>query len=186
MKRLLTYVGIFLALSGSLPTNAQPATSMQELRNLQELSAQARLNKLPIMLMFGAEWCEYCELLREEVLDPMAAGGLYEGKVVLMRHVGVDEPDPLIDWEGKPIQKSRWAYRLDADLTPTILFFDGQGKEVAPRIVGIAEITLFTNVIHRNLNIAYRNMGLDKRIPPTAELLEIQQTKQNLNRESNE
>lgn len=146
----------------------------KELQNLQTLGAQSQSQQLPILLMFGAQWCEYCELLNETVFEPMGLGGLYEGKVVLMRHVGVDEAAPIPNWEGELINKSKWAYELNADLTPTVLFFDGRGNEVAPRIIGIAEITQYTAVIHRNINIAYRNMGLDKQIPVTPELLQIQ------------
>ncbi|WP_319380490.1 thioredoxin fold domain-containing protein [Thiomicrorhabdus sp.] len=174
-RRILTF-GLWLSALTviSNPASARPFTGIEELENLQALAVQSQQQQLPIMLMFGAEWCEYCEQLRQEVLDPMVAGGLYEGKVVLMRHVGVDERAPLLEWSGHSVKKADWAYQLDADLTPTILFFNSRGQEVAPRIVGIAEITLFTNVIHRSLNIAYRNMGLDKQIPPTAELLEKQ------------
>ena len=159
-------------------TQAGAKGPFKELQNLQSLGQESEQLQLPIMLMFGAEWCEYCEQLNEYVFNPMMMSGLYEGKVVLMRHVGIDIDTPIPDWQGQPLQKAKWAYQLDADLTPTVLFLDGKGKEVAPRIVGIPEITMFTGVIHRNLNIAYRNMGLDKQIPATAELLEQQSIKQ--------
>jgi len=155
-------------------TQASAKGPFKELQNLQSLGQESEQLQLPIMLMFGAEWCEYCELLNEYVFNPMVLGGLYDGKVVLMRHVGVDEDEPVPDWNGELIKKSKLAYKLDADLTPTVLFVDANGKEVAPRIVGIPEITLYTSVIHRNLNIAYTNMGLNKRIPVTPELLEQQ------------
>jgi len=142
--------------------------------NLQTLGHTAQQQNLPIMLMFGAQWCEYCELLVEEVLDPMMLSGLYEGKVVLMRHVGIDERAPIPDWNGTLIKKSKWAYQLNADLTPTVLFVDGSGREVAPRIIGISAITLYSQLIHQNLNTAYKNMGLNKQIPATPELLEKQ------------
>lgn len=159
-------------------SQASSKGAFKELDNLQTLAAESQQKSLPIMLMFGAEWCEYCEVLNEHVFEPMVLGGIYEGKVVIMRHVGVDEDAPIPDWQGNLIKKSKWAYQINADLTPTVVFFDGNGREVAPRIVGIPEITLFTGLIHQNLNIAYQNMGLSLRIPPTAELLEIEQKNQ--------
>lgn len=158
-------------------TQAGSKGDFKELQNLQTLGQKSDQLELPIMLMFGAEWCEYCEVLNEFVFNPMVIGGLYDEKVLLMRHVGVDEDDPIPDWNGQLINKAKWAYKLNADLTPTVLFFDGSGKEVAPRIVGVQEITMYGGVIHQNLNIAYKNMGLDKQIPVTPELLE-QQTQQ--------
>jgi thioredoxin-related protein len=133
------------------------------------------------MLMFGAEWCEFCQQLVEEVFNPLAMRGNYDGKVVLMRHVGVDEQERIPGLDGEPIKKSQWAYKLNADLTPTVIFIDGRGKEVAPRIVGIANIHMYAGVIHRNLNIAYEKMGNPLRIPATPELYEKQLQKQLLN-----
>lgn len=162
-------------------TQAKPDGSFKELQNLQTLGEQSKQLELPILLMFGAEWCEYCHVLTENVFEPMMLSGLYEEKAVLMRHVGVDESALIPDFSGKPIKKSKWAYQLNADLTPTVLFLDGNGKEVAPRIVGIPEITMFSGVLHKNLNIAYQNMGLDKRIPATPELLEQQALQSKIN-----
>ncbi len=157
-------------------SNTPPAQHSQfkEVNNLQALGALSTQKQLPILLMFGAESCEYCKLLVSDVLEPMALSGLYDGKVVIMRHVGIDEPEPIPDWNGKPIQKSKWAYQINADLTPTVLFVDATGKEIAPRIIGISEITLYTGLIHQRLNTAYQNMGLTKKIPATPELLYLQ------------
>lgn len=175
-----------MLLSFTLASYAQKAdagktASFQELQNLQQLAEEAKQTGLPIMLMFGAEWCEFCEQLVEEVFNPMSMRGNYDGKVVLMRHVGVDEQQTIPGLGGEPIKKSEWAYALNADLTPTVIFLDGDGREVAPRIVGISNIHMYAGVIHRNLNIAYRNMGLTLRIPATPELYEIQLQKKSLN-----
>ncbi|CAN8139396.1 thioredoxin family protein [Thiomicrorhabdus sp. 6S2-11] len=151
--------------------------SLAELQNLQTLGAEAKTKQLPILLIFSAEWCEYCEVLKEHVLHPMSINGMYEGKVVFLRNVGIDEPEPIPDWHGNPIKKSKWAYQINADLTPTVVFFDGNGKEVADRIIGISEVGLFASLVHVRINQAYANMGLTKRIPATPELLEQQQAR---------
>ncbi|VAW46049.1 hypothetical protein MNBD_GAMMA04-252 [hydrothermal vent metagenome] len=146
----------------------------KEVVNLQALGELSHKKQLPILLMFGAKSCEYCNLLIQEVLEPMALSGLYDGKVMLMRHVGVDEPSPIPSWTGALLKKSQWAYALDADLTPTVLFVNGRGEEVAPRIIGVPEIILYSGLIHQHLNMAYQNMGLEKHIPATPELLYLQ------------
>lgn len=148
--------------------------AFKELQNLQQLAQQSKQTGLPIMLMFGAQWCEFCGLLEEEVLDPMAMNPNYDGKAVLMRHVGVDEQALIPGFDGKPIKKSQWAYQLNADLTPTVIFMNGNGREVAPRIVGISNIELYAGIIHRNLNMAYEKMGTPFRLPATPELYEQQ------------
>lgn len=146
----------------------------KELTNLQQLGAKSDQSGLPILLMFGATWCEYCQVLIEQVFEPIARGGNYDNKVVLMRHVGVDEQTLIPDFNGKLIKKSEWAYQLDADLTPTVLFLNGRGQEVAPRIVGITNTYLYAGLIHQKLNIAYKNMNNPYRIPVTPDLYEQQ------------
>lgn len=174
IKRLVSFMialalTLFFTLQGAYAKNH---TGFSELSNLQMLAQKAERLQLPIMLVFGAQWCEYCEQLNEFVFNPMVLGKLYEERVLLMRHVGVDEPEPIYNWRGKLINKANWAYEINADLTPTVLFFDAKGQEVAPRIVGIPEVTLYMGLIHERLNTAYKNMGLNKQIPVTPELLE--------------
>ena len=178
--RVMSLTGVFSVLFALmlLAPKTHAKGSLIELENLQTLSEKSQQSSLPIMLIFGAEWCEYCQVLNEFVFDPMMLSKMYEGKVVIMRHVGVDEEASIPDWQGNLINKSNWAYQINADLTPTVLFFDANGKEVAPRIIGISELNLVTSLIHQNLNIAYKNMGLSKRIPFTAEQLEMQQQNQ--------
>jgi thioredoxin-related protein len=163
-----------------MPVHAGSNKHFAELNDLQALGIESKQTELPIMLMFGAEWCEYCELLVEQVLEPMAYGGLYEDKM-LMRHVAIDDDEPIKGFNGQLIKKANFAYQRDADLTPTVLFLDGYGNEVGPRIVGIQEVTLFTNVIHRSLIIAYKTMGSKTEIPVTVELLEQQVRDRKLN-----
>lgn len=165
---------ISLFASSIQPAYATSNGHFKELQNLQQLAQTSKQTGLPILLMFGAEWCEFCTELIEQVLEPMAMGQNYDGKVLLMRHVGVDQHDKIPGFDGELIEKSKWAYQLNADLTPTVLFLDSSGKEVAPRIVGITNTHLYAGIIHRNLNIAYKNMNNPYRIPVTPELYELQ------------
>ncbi|MDG6774590.1 thioredoxin family protein [Thiomicrorhabdus sp. ZW0627] len=179
MTAFVLCTSLLAGYSGNVYSNRDGA--FKELENLQQLAEESNRTGLPILLMFGAEWCEFCEQLVEEVFNPMAMRGNYDGKVVLMRHVGVDEQALIPGLDGEPIKKSRWAYQLDADLTPTVIFIDSRGREVAPRIVGISNIHMYAGVIHRNLNIAYEKMGNPLRIPSMPELYEKQLRQKSLN-----
>lgn len=151
---------------------ANPQVKIKELNNLQQLSVESKQNNLPILLSFGAEWCEFCEQLKDEVLDPMALGGQYEGKYVYLRYVSIDDPDPIPGFNGTDVIKADWAEAYGSDLTPTVLFIDGEGKEVAPRIVGISNIELYSAMIHRALNTAYKNMNNPLTIPAMPEQMQ--------------
>lgn len=171
-------VALLSALALGLPQSSQAGSNehFKELNDLQALAERSQQSRLPIMLMFGAEWCEYCQELTEQVFAPMAMSGIYDDRVVHMRHVGVDEHAPIPGVDGELIKKEEWAYRLNADLTPTVLFLNGNGQEVAPRIVGVSNTHLYAGLIHQKLNIAYRNMGNPFRLPATPEqyLLQLQ------------
>lgn len=148
------------------PSAKADSSPLKELDNLETLAQTARKTDLPIMLTVGAQWCEFCHILRDEVLEPMALGGEYEGKYMYMRYLSIDDRHDIPGIDGKPMNKNKWAYQYNADLTPTVLFIDGNGKEVADKIVGISNIELFSALIHSRLNQAYKNMGNPLRIAP--------------------
>lgn len=176
------FLSLALLIAATLPNpiKAGELGAFQELQNLQTLGAQSRQSGLPIVLMFGAEWCEFCQVLTAAVFSPMAMSGDYEGKVAYLRHVGVDEPERIRGFEGEWLKKSQWAYQLDADLTPTTLFLDGHGREVAQRIVGISTLEMYAGLIHDRLNQAYKAMGNPLRIPVTPEKYQQQLRRQRI------
>ena len=153
----------------SAASASQKLKIIPELQNLQTLGEQARQKNLPILLAFGAEWCAFCHQLRDEVLNPMMLSGRYEGKYMYMRYVSLDDRNPIPGFDGKPIRKDQWGESYGVDLTPTVLFIDGNGNEVAPRLVGIANIELYAAMIHKALNTAYSKMGNPLRIPAMPE-----------------
>ena len=168
MRFILILLLLFGLLSGC-ETRAADSNKIKELTNLHDLAKQAREANLPIMLAVGAEWCGFCDVLKEEVLDPMALGELYEGKYMYFRYISIDDHDTIAGINNQPITKEDLSNRFDADLTPTIIFIDGYGKQVAPNIVGIVDVYTYTILMHKNLNIAYDNMQNPLRIPSIAE-----------------
>ncbi len=142
---------------------------IKELTNLHQLAQQAKQTNLPIMLSFGAEWCDFCHLLNTEVLNPMALGKLYEGKYMYMRYVSIDDDQPIPGIDNQPIIKDTWSDEYNVEVTPTVIFINGDGQEVAPQIVGITDIDEFSTLIHQSLNTAYQNMNNPLRIPDFAD-----------------
>lgn len=179
--RHLTKLSILLFAFVALPSQAQSkndtanGTKMPELTQLQNLAKTAAEKKLPIMLMFGATYCEFCHTLRTEVLDPMTLSGLYEGQYLLMRHIVLDKKRTIPGFDGQPLSMQTWAQKINADLTPTTAFFDSTGKEIAPRIVGISNLEMYTALVHQRTNLALEKLNNPIRLPSTPE--ELQQQK---------
>jgi len=114
----------------------KPATSFKS--DGQESIDEQR----PIMIFVTQHGCQYCQLLRLQVLYPMIRGGELNAKAIL-REVSLDDGDSIVDFSGDSISGSEFAERYSAELTPTLLFLDGNGREVAGRIVGISNIEYY-------------------------------------------
>ncbi|OOZ39327.1 hypothetical protein BOW53_11970 [Solemya pervernicosa gill symbiont] len=109
---------------------------MTPAQNLQADAANARAQGLPILLVFSAAHCPFCDLLDEEILKPMMISGDYTDKVIL-RNVDLDEYDTITDFEGRKSDPASLAQQYDINMTPTMLLLDPRGRELVKRIRGI-------------------------------------------------
>ncbi len=110
-----------------------------------DLYRDARLSehkRLPLLLLFSAEYCGFCTRLMEEFLIPMHRSGEYRDKV-LIRELKLDSYETVRDFENRPTMPEDLAYRYNISVTPTILFLDHQGKELTRRMVGLGTADFF-------------------------------------------
>ena len=110
--------------------------------DLQQEGRQAQSRQLPIMLTFSADDCSYCELLEEDFLQPMLLSGEY-GDRAIIRKLILDDGSSVSDFSGRETEATRLSDQYRVFVTPTILFIDGEGRELAERIVGINTPELF-------------------------------------------
>jgi thioredoxin-related protein len=110
--------------------------------DLQQLGTQAISRELPILLTFTSIICSYCELLEQDFLQPMLLSGEYHDKVMI-RKLELGPGASVTDFNGRKIMASELSSRYRVFVTPTLLFVDGNGKELAERIVGINTPELF-------------------------------------------
>ena len=110
--------------------------------DLHREGRQAEAACVPLLLEFAAEHCEYCTLLEEEVLDPTLLNRDYERRV-LMRKVVIDRSGKLRDFNDTPVNATELASRYKVFVTPTLLFLDSQGRELAERMVGVTTLEFY-------------------------------------------
>lgn len=110
--------------------------------DLQQQGRQAQSRQLPIMLTFSADDCSYCELLEEDFLQPMLLSGEYRDRAIIRKLI-LDDGSSVSDFSGRDIEATRLSDQYRVFVTPTILFIDGEGRELAERIVGINTPELF-------------------------------------------
>jgi len=116
----------------------------------------------PIAIFVTRQGCQFCQLLREQVLHPLIGAGELS-QCVILREVSLDDGFVMQDFRGRETSGRDFADRYNAAMTPTILFLDGEGREVTDRIVGIS-------------NLEYYGFYFDKAIQAaTAELLKARE-----------
>jgi thioredoxin-related protein len=110
--------------------------------DLRIVAARAERERLPILLVFSALHCEYCKQLEEAFLEPMRRSGHYTDRIII-RKLHLDNGSRVIDFTGRRVAATVLSDRYRVFVTPTILFLDAAGREVAERMVGINTPEMF-------------------------------------------
>jgi len=113
-----------------------------EARDLGVDSGRSRDIGIPILVVVTREQCGYCALLKREVIVPMILSGEYEDRVII-RELNIDDRGEVTDFGGRRVSPFAVADRYGALLTPTVLVLGPDGREVAPRVVGVNNVQMY-------------------------------------------
>ncbi len=119
-----------------------PPVTIIESKDLAADAKVARERKLPIMLFFSQSSCPYCEVMKETYIKPMLRSGWDKDRVII-RMVMTDNMGSVRDFSGASISADQFTSRYKAYMTPTLAFVDANGKELAPRLMGIGNEYFF-------------------------------------------
>lgn len=109
---------------------------IQELRSFRQIAMQARKEKKVILIEFSTPWCEYCEALEQQVLEPLILSNQYHDSVII-RKLEINDYSSVIGFDDKKYETEEVAMQYKINLYPTLVFFDANGNEISHRIVGI-------------------------------------------------
>lgn len=115
------------------PTSAShtPLPSPQSLRQAAQDAVQ---RGHPLVVMTTLEGCPYCDVVRNHHLLPLVRTGEAVAVQVDVR----DTRRHLRGFDGELTSPADQASAWKARFTPTVLFFDENGQEIAERLVGVA------------------------------------------------
>jgi len=133
------------------------ATGVPLARDLTLAGRQAERACVPLLLEFAADDCEYCTLLEEEILNPTLLNRDYEQRV-LMRKLVLDRSTRLHDFSGQSIDASVLASQYEVFVTPTLLFVDSKGRELAERMVGVTTLDFYGGYLDQALDVAQEKL----------------------------
>lgn len=115
-------------------------------------AAASRRERLPILLFFDRDECPYCEQALREYLVPFSRDE-WRGKA-LFRQVGIDRPDPVLDFRGARTTHQALAERYGVFLSPTVLVVDANGLPLGEPIVGLLTVDFYGAYIDNALKAA--------------------------------
>lgn len=154
--RLTAAASLFAALSAGA---AVPLAS-----NLSDAGRQALSGCKPLLLEFSALACDYCRLLETEILNPTLLNRDYDDRV-LMQKLLVDHPEKIRGFNGKPVTPEQLAGRYRVFVTPTLLFVDDRGRELAERMVGVTTLDFYGGYLDNALETAQEKLRQEERCP---------------------
>jgi thioredoxin-related protein len=137
-----TFIATILCL---LSFQAAADSSVVVIPRATDLSQDAVIadkKRIPILVLFSAEYCEYCKIVETEFLKPMIYSGDYKDKVII-RMLRIDEPETLRNFQGKEVTVDEFAQQENAFLTPTLKLYDSSGTETVPNMVGINTVDFY-------------------------------------------
>ena len=122
-------------------------------RDLQADARLAREQGVPLLLMFSAPYCEYCQRMEEDFLQPMLVSGDYDGRV-LIRKLSLSPGARVEDFDGRRVYAEKIASRYRVWVTPTVVFLDGDGRELTERLVGLSTPDFFGGYLDQAIESA--------------------------------
>ena len=132
-------LGLGLAILAWIAT-AGAAVRSDELSFATDLTRDAevaREKRIPILILFVAPNCPYCERVRQEFLLPMQRNPEYANKVIF-RQLYLKSGKALLDFDGKKTSHSQFGSRHKIKFTPTVKLFDADGNSLGEPLVGLS------------------------------------------------
>lgn len=122
--------------------------------SLRAAAQAAQSRGEPLVVMTTLAGCPYCELVRSRYLGPMRRD---EGLAAVQLDV-LDRQSPLQDFAGSTRTPAEVVQGWGARFTPTVLFFDANGRELAERLVGVASADFYGSYLEQRLAIARQRL----------------------------
>ena len=153
-----------LVASAPAQAAANARVQVETLTNLKADASLAQRQRTPILIAFFASYCEWCERVEQEFLRPMLLSGEYGDKVII-RKLETDSYGHITGLDGKLVQPGQFSHQYDAYFTPTLVFIDHHGKELAERMIGLTTPEMYGGYLDNAIDQAlfrYRAQSADE------------------------
>ncbi|HEB96399.1 MAG TPA: thioredoxin family protein [Sedimenticola thiotaurini] len=112
------------------------STGVAALEPVMDWSREAsRAGERPILLIFTADDCSYCERLERQVIAPELRAGRLQKKA-LVRRFDIHRGGKIVDFDGDPVRSRIFVSRYQVFATPTVVLLDQRGALLTTPLVG--------------------------------------------------
>jgi len=133
MKQILGQC-IFLLLMACTSASAIEREDMQTLDLSADGHALAGGQRILLLILTRSD-CQYCHALMQNVILPLQKSGVWDARVIL-RELQLDTSPAILNFSGQSVSAQALAESYGHPFTPSILFLDRCGREVALRHTG--------------------------------------------------
>lgn len=155
MIRLFTLLS-FTFLVGNVFAGIPLAQDLKSEYNSTGLSTGGQ-EKVVLMLVSQPN-CTYCVQITEEIIRPMIISGRYNS-TTLFSELEINTGRKIKDFTGQQVDASDFARRYDAWATPTLLFLDKNGNQLANKMVGINTVELYGYYVDKALRDSFNQLN---------------------------
>lgn len=134
-----------------------PPVTIIPARDLQADAQLAQQRGLPILLYFASDYCSYCRYVEESQIKPMLRNHDYDAKV-MVRRVNLSNARELVFVNGKRLSADQLASLYQAPMTPTLVFINADGQEIAPRLVGVTSEDFYGGDLDNSIDTALQHL----------------------------
>lgn len=150
---LFTLFIFFLATSFVSANN-----KLEDVTDFQALAKEMKEKNIGLLLEFNAAYCHFCLQLEEDILNPMLISGDYDDRI-LIKKLALDSNAPIIGFNGEKTSGAKFARELNVELTPTLVFLDYKGNEIAERMLGINTPEMYGAYVDASIEEAEKLLG---------------------------
>lgn len=118
-----------------LPLASPAAEALPAAAALDAEAAAAARAGGPLIVIFSRADCRFCQAVKRDYLQPLAADPRY-GKRVVIRELRQDSDAALRDFAGRPTTHAAFAAAEKVKLVPVVAFYGPGGRQLHPPIVG--------------------------------------------------
>ena len=130
------YLCAVLLLAG-LPWGPVLAGKIPVAVDLQQDANASRAGRMPILLVYTAEYCHYCDEVKASVFNLISTDPTYQDRM-LLREVRIDTNLDLVSFSGTVTSHRAFSKTRGIRIVPTLEFLDGAGTPISAPLVGVS------------------------------------------------